>query len=114
MGERRGAERDYLISTDKGEALFAYPEILRKNKFSFVNFCKRPGNTKKEEENETEEKSGDKAGFEAAVKMFVEEIKKTKALGTDPMWNGFNILFCGNWIRPEQRLSIHTIYLLGI
>ncbi len=73
------------ISTDKGEALFAYPEILRKNKFSFVNFCKRPGNTKKEEENETEEKSGDKAGFEAAVKMFVEEIKKTKALGTDPM-----------------------------
>lgn len=73
------------ISTDKGEALFAYPEILRQNKFSFVNFCKRPGNTKKEEENETEEKSGDKAGFEAAVKMFVEEIKKTKALGTDPM-----------------------------
>lgn len=73
------------ISIDKDEALFAYPEILRQNKFSFVNFCKRPGNAKKEEENETTDKSENKAGFEAAAKKFVEEIKKTKALGTDPM-----------------------------
>ena len=73
------------VSTDKDEVLFAYPETLRQNKFSFVNFCKRPGNVKTEEENKEAEKSGNQAGFEAASKMFVEEIKKTKKPETDPM-----------------------------
>jgi len=68
------------ISTDKNEALFAYPETLRQNKFSFVNFCKHPGNVKK-----GEEKRENQAGFEAAAKAFVEQIKKTKKPGTDPM-----------------------------
>ncbi len=73
------------LSTDKDEALFAYPETLRQNKDSFVSFCKRPSNVKKEAENETEGKRGNKAGFEAAAKAFVEQIKKTKKPGTDPM-----------------------------
>lgn len=73
------------ISTDKEEALFAYPETLRQNKFSLVNFCKHPRNTKKEAENKLAEKKGNKTGFEAAAKAFVEQIKKTKKPGTDPM-----------------------------
>ena len=77
-------------------------------------FCKRPGNAKKEEENETTDKSENKAGFEAAAKKFVEEIKKTKALGDGSYVGTDSIFILRNWIRPEQRLSIHTIYLLGI
>lgn len=73
------------ISIDKDEVLFAYPETLRQNKFSFVSFFKHPGNVKKEEENAAEKRRRNKGGFEAAAKVFVEELKKTKEPGTDPV-----------------------------
>lgn len=72
-------------STDKDEALFAYPETLRQNKFSFVNFCKRPSTIENKSEDETAVKSKNRASFEMAAETFIEEIKKTKIPGTDPM-----------------------------
>ncbi len=65
------------ISTDKDEALFAYPEVLREHMYSVVNIFKRP--------NPSEDKPGSKAEFETAAKQFVSEVKRAKTPGTDPM-----------------------------
>ena len=67
-------------STDKDEALFAYPETLRKNTYSLVSFCRRFNKGKDENE-----KIRNRRRFEAAAKAFIEEIEKTKTPGTDPM-----------------------------
>lgn len=98
------------ISTDKDEALFAYPEVLRQNKFSFVNFCKRPSDAKKEKENKTAEKSGDKAGFEVAAKVFIEEIKKTKKPETDPMSERIQYFV----LRKLDRARTKVVYTYNI
>lgn len=73
------------ISTDKDEALFAYPETLRKNMYSMVGFCRRQSGSENQDESETEEIIRKKAEFESAAKTFISELRKTKREDTDPM-----------------------------
>lgn len=81
--ERKGIT---WLSTNKDEALFAYSEALPQNIYSLVSFCRRqiPEDCKSGIENQG--KIEKKAEFEAAVKTFVTELKKTKQPGTDPMF----------------------------
>ena len=73
------------ISTDKDEALFAYPETLRKNMYSMVGFCRRQATEEGRPECETRDKIRKKAEFESAAKAFISELQKTKEPDTDPM-----------------------------
>lgn len=73
------------ISTDKDEALFAYPETLRKNMYSMVGFCRRQGTEEERAESETGDKIRKKAQFESAAEAFISELQKTKQADTDPM-----------------------------
>lgn len=73
------------LSTDKDEALFAYPETLKENMYSMVNFCRRQSVTEDMAENETKNKIRNKSEFESAAKAFISELQKTKKPGTDPM-----------------------------
>ncbi|ANU45811.1 hypothetical protein ADH76_17040 [Enterocloster clostridioformis] len=73
------------ISTDKDEALFAYPETLRKNMYSMVGFCRRWSTEEDRAESETRDKIRKKAEFESAAKVFISELQKTKQADTDPM-----------------------------
>lgn len=73
------------LSTDKDEALFAYPETLRKNMYSMVGFCRRKSRSENQDVSETEEKISKKAEFESAAKAFISELWKTKQEDTDPM-----------------------------
>lgn len=73
------------ISTDKDEALFAYPETLRKNMYSMVGFCRRQSTEEDLTESEARDKIRKKAEFESAAKVFISELQKTKQVDTDPM-----------------------------
>nr|WP_303038915.1 hypothetical protein [Enterocloster clostridioformis] len=73
------------ISTDKDEALFAYPETLRKNMYNMVGFCRRWSTEEDRAESETRDKIRKKAEFESAAKVFISELQKTKQADTDPM-----------------------------
>lgn len=73
------------ISTDKDEALFAYPETLRKNMYSMVGFCRRQSTEEDQTESDTRDKIRKKAEFESAAKTFISELQKTKQVDTDPM-----------------------------
>ena len=73
------------ISTDKDEALFAYPETLRKNMYSMVGFCRRQGTEEERAESETGDKIRKKAQFESVAEAFISELQKTKQADTDPM-----------------------------
>lgn len=73
------------LSTDKDEALFAYPETLRKNMYSMVGFCKRQSAQEDKAEGDARGSAGNKAEFEAAAKGFINELRETKQPGTDPM-----------------------------
>lgn len=73
------------LSTDKDEALFAYPEILRKNTYSMVGFCRRQNRSENQDESDTKDKIRKKAEFESAAKAFISELKKMKQPDTDPM-----------------------------
>lgn len=78
-------ERFTWISTDKDEALFAYPETLQKNMYSLVGFLKRQNTKKNKDDSKTERSDGSEARFENAAKIFISELWKTKQPGTDPM-----------------------------
>lgn len=82
-----GAERKGItwISTDKDEALFAYPETLRENMYSMVGFCRRQSAAEDKANSGANDKTRNKAGFELAAKAFISELHKTKQPGTDPM-----------------------------
>lgn len=69
------------ISTNKDEALFAYPETLHINMYSLVDIFKRR-NTEEEKSDGVKTK---KLEFEEAAKTFISEFQKTKMPDTDPM-----------------------------
>lgn len=73
------------ISTDKNEALFAYPETLRENMYSMVSFCKRRSMPEEKTNGTVNAKISKKSEFEAAAEGFIKELHKTKKPGTDPM-----------------------------
>lgn len=73
------------ISTDKDEALFAYPENLRENMYSMVSFCRRRNTPEEKADGAVKDKISKKSEFEAVAKGFINELCKTKQPGTDPM-----------------------------
>lgn len=73
------------LSTDKDEALFAYPETIPKNMYSMVSFCRRQNTEEDKTESEAKDKIRKKAEFESAAKAFISELQKTKQPDTDPM-----------------------------
>lgn len=73
------------ISTDKDEALFAYPETLRENMYSMVCFCRRRSMPDDKADGTAKDKISKKSEFESAAKEFINELCKTKQPGTDPM-----------------------------
>lgn len=97
--ERRGIT---WISTDKDEALFAYPEKIRENMYSQVDFIK-PG---KEEQGDKEngEKDSKKSGFETAAKQFISEVKRGKEPGTDPKSERIQYFVLRKWAEGRTKV----------
>lgn len=70
---------------DKNEALFAYPETLRENQYSMLNYLGRKRSEEDRADKEDREKKGNQKKFEDAAKAFISELQKTKKPGSDPM-----------------------------
>lgn len=73
-------EKITWLSIDKNEALFAYPEVIRENMPSAVDFLSHQISKK----NEEKERVRNEKVFEKAAKAFITEFVKTKKPGTDP------------------------------
>lgn len=105
--ERKGIT---WISIDKDEALFAYPETLRKNMYSLVGICKRSEISENKTEKDEVEKNRNEVRFGSAAQAFVEEIRKTKKPGTDPMSERIQYLV----LRKLDKARTKVVYAYNI